>query len=237
MAQPITAFGVVPASQPDAASLIVPEPVRCLRVNEGRRMDDGGEGRPTGAQREIESSLDLLKRYRNGDGQALERLVQRHLPPLRRWATGRLPSWARGVIDTDDLIQDSLIQTVNKLDTFQPHHDGALQGYLRQTLHNRIREELRRIRRRPRREAIDGREIDPDPSPFEKAVGREALERYDEALQHLKEDDRAAIVMRIEHGSSYEEMARALERPSANAARMAVTRALVRLAERIADEP
>jgi DNA-directed RNA polymerase specialized sigma24 family protein len=62
------------------------------------------------------------------------------------------------------------------------------------------------------------------------AVGQEAIERYEAALQRLRAEDREAIIARVELGMPHEELARLLGKPSANAARMAVERALVRLA-------
>src|SRR5687767_10382242 len=91
-----------------------------------------------------ESSFDLLQRVRSGDSEALNRLFQRYLPALTRWARGRLPNWARDGADTQDLVQDTVIQAMKHLDTFRPQRTGALQAYLRQALMNRIRDELRR---------------------------------------------------------------------------------------------
>ena len=59
----------------------------------------------------------------------------------------------------------------------------------------------------------------------------EAVERYEAALARLRAEEREAIVARIEMGGSYQEVAQALGKPSADAARMAVSRALLRLAE------
>jgi DNA-directed RNA polymerase specialized sigma24 family protein len=72
-----------------------------------------------------------------------------------------------------------------------------------------------------------------DPSPLEQAVGRAASERYEDGLTRLEEDDRAAIVARFERGYSYDALARAMNRPSADAARKLVERAVRRLSERM----
>jgi DNA-directed RNA polymerase specialized sigma24 family protein len=64
-------------------------------------------------------------------------------------------------------------------------------------------------------------------------VSRGALERYEAALADLDEDDRAAIVGRFEMGYSYDALARAINRPSAEAARKLVERAVRRLSERM----
>ena len=58
----------------------------------------------------------------------------------------------------------------------------------------------------------------------------EALLDYEEALERLKPEDREAIVGRVELGLSYDELALALEKPTADAARKTAQRALVRLA-------
>jgi RNA polymerase sigma-70 factor (ECF subfamily) len=61
--------------------------------------------------------------------------------------------------------------------------------------------------------------------------GWETIERYERALAELNEEQRIAVVLRVEYAFSYEEIAKELQRPSANAARMVVARALARLAK------
>src|SRR5262245_18224555 len=107
--------------------------------------------------REPESTFSLLERARAGDRQAIELLVARHRTPLQRWASGRLPRWARGMVETQDLVQETLFQTFRKIETFRPERVGALQAYLRQAVLNRIRDELRRAGRRPAPDAVPGR--------------------------------------------------------------------------------
>src|SRR5262245_17911230 len=91
-----------------------------------------------------ETSLSLLARAQGGDAVALEALMGRYLTRLQRWASGRVPVSARSLVDTDDVVQDALLNTFRRLAHFQPRHDGALLAYLRQTIANRIRNELRR---------------------------------------------------------------------------------------------
>jgi RNA polymerase sigma-70 factor (ECF subfamily) len=178
-----------------------------------------------------DSTFTLLDRARNGDQQALEQLFHRHLGPLQRWARGRLPNWARDVSDTDDLVQDTLLRTFQHLDGFDPRGVGALQAYLRQAIVNRVRDEFRRKGRQPHLASLDGLELTADASPYEEVVGREALEHYETALRRLRPEEREAVVARVEMGYSYEELAQVLGKPTADAARKAAQRALVRLAE------
>ena len=178
-----------------------------------------------------ESTFHLINRARAGDREALERLFARHLKPLQRWASGRLPGWARDLADTDDLVQDTLVQTFKRFEGFQPRGVGALQAYLRQAVLNRIRDELRRKGRRPEVTDLNGLERDGEQSPLEQAIGQEAVDRYERALERLKPEEREAIIARVEMGYSYEELAEAFGKPTPDAARKAAQRALVRLAE------
>ena len=188
-----------------------------------------GSGTAASPAADPESTIRLIERARAGDRDALERLVARHLTPLRRWARGRLPQWARTVADTDDLVQDTLMGTVRRLDDFEARGAGALQAYLRQAVINRVRTELRKQGRRPEETGIDGLELDGRASPLEAAIGRESFEHYERALAALTPGEREAIIGRVEMGYSYEELAEALGKPSADAARKAAQRALIRL--------
>ena len=178
-----------------------------------------------------DATIHLLERARSGDQVALEALFARYLKPLRRWASGRLPRWARDVADTQDLVQETLLQTFRRMDGFEARREGALQAYLRQALMNRIRDELRRFDRRGHAAALDPQAPDAGPSPLDAAIGSEQSERYERALARLRETDREAIIARVELGCSYDEMAAALGKPSADAARKAAQRAVVRLIE------
>jgi RNA polymerase sigma factor (sigma-70 family) len=133
--------------------------------------------------------------------------------------------------DTDDLVQDTLIRSVNNLDHFEARGEGALQAYLRGAVMNRIRDEIRRHQRTPAQNPIDTALPAKGPSPLETAIGAEALAKYDRALERLDPETREAVIARIEMGCSYQEIAELMDKPSADAARMTVSRALVKLAE------
>ena len=180
---------------------------------------------------DLDSTFELIEKARLGDHEALDRLFARHLRPLQRWASGRLPQWARGLTDTDDLVQDTLLQTFKRIDAFEPRRVGALQAYLRQAVLNRLRDELRRKGRQPPAVDLEAVDVAGGQSPLEEAIGHEAVERYEQALQRLKPEEREAIIGRVELGLDYDDLAEALGKPTADAARKAAQRALVRLAE------
>jgi RNA polymerase sigma factor (sigma-70 family) len=183
----------------------------------------------------LTSTIDLLERFKHGDDQAVTLLVERSLPPLYRWARGRLPLYAGGLADTQDLVQDAVIRALPRLKTFEARHPGALQAYLRMAITNHIRDEIRKVNTRPTPSELSDSHPDMGPSPLEQAIGGEALERYEAALATLRPADRDAIIARLELQQSYEEVAIALGKTSADAARMAVTRALKALIKAMQD--
>ena len=181
-----------------------------------------------------EASFALLLRAKAGDQQAREALFARYLPRVRRWAHGRLPSHSRSLLNTDDLAQEVLCRAVVSLEKFDPRHEGAFQGFLRQIMLNRVRDEVRSARRKPAGEPLEDEHAADDPSPIELAIGQEAVERYEAALQRLKPQERELIVARFELDFSNDEIAALFDKPTPSAARVAVGRAFVKLAEEMA---
>ena len=191
--------------------------------------------RPEGDSRQDSENLNstavLLRRLRGGDDNALNALFERYLPILTRWAHGRLPASARDLSETDDLVQITLRSALVHIEGFEPRREGAFLAYLRQILRNKVLDEIRRVGRRPQKEEFDDRLPELAPSPVEVVIGTETLERYEAGLEKLPEQVREAVILRIEMGLSYQDVADAVESPSANAARMMISRGLVQLSE------
>lgn len=173
--------------------------------------------------------MELLVRVRTGDLVAADALLERCLPPLKRWAHGKLPRYARGALDTDDIVQAAVLQLLRRLDRFEPQHVGAMQGYLRQSVVNRIRDEIRRVGRRPPADEPLDEMREGGASPLERAIQNQAYERYRSALGRLRLRDRELIVARIELQWPMDEITARFGYPTSSAARMAVTRAAKRL--------
>jgi RNA polymerase sigma-70 factor, ECF subfamily len=178
-----------------------------------------------------ESSIELLERVRSGDREAMDRLFVRYLGPLCTWAHGRLPRWARTMSDTQDLVQDGIVRVLNHLPTFQPDRPGAFHWYLRTAVLNRIRDELRKVNRRPHSVELDENLASAVPSPYDLTAMDEDHAMFERALNGLRDDDRELVIARLEWGLEYAEIAQALGKPSPDAARVAVRRAVVKLAE------
>jgi RNA polymerase sigma-70 factor (ECF subfamily) len=175
-------------------------------------------------------TIELIVRARGGDSDALGAIFQRCLPAVKRWAHGRLPAAARGHLDTGDLVQETALHLLDRLATFEPRHAGSMQAYLRQSVINRIRDEVRRIGRRPAPVELPEDLRCNRASPLETATKAEERASYRAALMQLRPKDRRLIVARVELQWTLAEIAEHFGMASVDAARVAVSRAMQRLA-------
>jgi RNA polymerase sigma-70 factor (ECF subfamily) len=217
--------------------MIAPYPIMSEFRPKGPQPEPPDDEHAGGTLVSDEPTIELVVKARGGNREAAEALLQRCMPQLKRWAHGRLPAAARGSLDTGDLVQETVLHVLRRLDSFEPHHVGAMQAYLRQSVINRIRDEVRRIGRQPAPVELPDDLRAHSASPLEAAVKSEAYGRYKEALGELSARDREMIVARIELQWSLAEIAQHFKMPSPDAARMAVTRALKRLTDRLNPNP
>ena len=131
-------------------------------------------------------------------------------------------------------MQDVLHHTYKRLDWFESKHSSALRAYLRRALENRVRDELRRATRRLDRGLVPQEPFRPveDATPQYRHLHNEEMwKRYRDGLKVLKARDQRLIVGRAELGYSYAQLAAIEGLPSADAARKALKRAVIRLSE------
>jgi RNA polymerase sigma factor (sigma-70 family) len=183
-----------------------------------------------------EPTIELVLSARKGDRVALEALLERCLPSLKRWAHGRLPAHARGTLDTGDLVQEAAMHVLARLDKFEPRHVGAMQAYLRMSVINRIRDEIRKVGRRPETMELTVEPPSDVTSPLEAVIREEAYERYRSALGKLRTRDREMVVARVEVQWTIQEIAHRFGMASVDAARVAVSRSLKRLTAQLSTE-
>ena len=192
--------------------------------------DDRDEDRLGTSAWPADKSIDLAMRAKAGDDYALEQLLTRYLPRLRRWASPRMPAH-RTMNETGDLVQDALINAIRHLPRIEIRHEGALYAYFRQAVQNRLIDYYRSRQRRPERLEMPDDAQAEQPSPMELAMSAEAIKRYEAALERLSPHDRQLVILRVECGEEYSAIAAAMEKPSTAAARMACGRAVARLAQ------
>jgi len=179
---------------------------------------------------DLESTANLIRNAQNGDERARNLLAGRYYARLRAFAHGRLGPYQRDLADTDDLVQRTLVRAFQRLEAFEYRREGAFLAYLRTILMREILQEVRRATRRRSEGPPEDGHLDPGDTPSTVVEHLETFERYERALRKLDATRREAVIMWVDFGFSYKEIADALGKPSAGAAHMVVVRALARLA-------
>jgi RNA polymerase sigma factor (sigma-70 family) len=185
----------------------------------------GGRDHP-----DLQSTIELTIRARAGDQVALEALCLRCLKSLTRFAAGRLPPAVRGMVETQDVVLEAVQRGMGRLHEFEVRHPGALIAYMRTILKNLIVDHVRVVVRRPQQVSLDEDQADHGLSPLQRVLDDEQIELYEAALECLKSRDAALVTLKIEEQLGYEDIATELGFPTANAARVATKRAVLRLA-------
>jgi RNA polymerase sigma factor (sigma-70 family) len=206
-----------------------------MRTRIGTSVLPAGPGEPRTSRTMTEPTELLLQRIRAGDAEARQALYDRCLPLLLRWAHGRLPHYARTASDTEDLVQTTLLRALKHLDVFESSGAGAFLAYLRHILLNEVRKEIRSQRRHGTQVPIDDFDLAQSGSMVEQLVQQERLEAYEKALASLTRRQQELIVLRIEFGLSYQEIAAEIA-GTPDAVRMTIARGLQKMAEAIGDE-
>jgi len=195
-----------------------------------------GPGKPTAEPRPSETSFELVRRACAGDADAENEVCRRYTPRLHKWARGRLPAGARPALETADVVQEVLIRAIRTFPEFEVRHEHSFPAFLRTILANKLLDLGRVDARRPPPRPLEGL-VEPsghEPSPFDLAAAAERQGLFDAALKRLHVVDQELIFLRTELGCAYEEMVEILGRSNANALRVAVRRAILRLGEEIA---
>jgi RNA polymerase sigma factor (sigma-70 family) len=218
-----------------------PEP-RSATVPFVERARDGEGGSDTGPQPPNgqrlpghQSTIELTVLARQGDRDALEALCVRCLKSLTRFAAGRVPASVRGMLDTQDIVIEAVQRGMSRLPELEVQ-PGGLVAYMRTVLKHLIIDHVRAAARRPQPVALDENDESPkshvagERSPLEQVLAAEQIELYEAALARLRPRDEALVTLRIEEQLGHEEIAVELGFASANAARVAGRRAILRLA-------
>jgi len=200
-------------------------------VGKGRRTDNRPPlplRRRAWSRRSTSSSAQKL-----ASAMRVDRLFARHLPAFASMGKRPAPEMdARRDGYRRSCPGNCVPGRQRRIESFEPRHEGALQAYLRQAIVNRIRDEVRRGIRAPLTTELDENQTDHSASP----AGAGDRPRGGRSVRSVRwracgPTSARRFVARIEMDCSYEEVAQALDKPSPDAARMAVSRALLRLAE------
>jgi RNA polymerase sigma-70 factor (ECF subfamily) len=158
------------------------------------------------APRQEVSAIDLeralVARAAAGDGAAFRRLFDRHAPGVWRFLRDLL----RDTAAADEGTQETFVRAHARLDTLRTGDKLApwLFGIARNVSWEQLRARKRYVG------VDDERDEDrpsPEPTPETLLLMREADQQLGAALASLGEERRAALLLRLDHGLGYEEIA------------------------------
>lgn len=201
---------------------------------------------------ESDKTQELLDQARQGNDEAINRLMDRHRDALQRLVQMRLDGRIRGRVGSSDVVQDVLIEAHRRLETYLQNPVMPFHLWLRQIAKDRIIDAHRRHRgsakRSVDREAamvapagmdrstmeLAAQLCDGELTPAAAATQRELARRVEEAIAKLDDRDAEILIMRHYEQLSNQEIAQALSL-SEPAASMRYLRAVRRLRELLAD--
>ncbi len=202
---------------------------------------------------EAEKTNELLEAARQGDREAINRLLERHRAALRRLVQMRLDPKIQRRVDVSDVVQDTLLDANRRLAEYLANPAMPFHLWLRNIARDRIIDSHRRHRvsgkrsvDREQRLAVPAANdrstmelaaqiCDRERTPAAEATMRELARRFHDALEQLDDSDREVLVMRHFEQLSNQEVSQALGL-SQPAASMRYLRAMRRLRELLGDE-
>jgi RNA polymerase sigma-70 factor, ECF subfamily len=193
-----------------------------------------------------DETIELLAQAKEGDGQAIDELLDRHRQSLRRMIQLRIDQRVLKRLDVSDVVQDVLIEANRRLGQYLENPVLNFQVWLRQIAKDRIIDAHRRHRNSAKRSVdreqpmvapgghdhstmeLANRLCDPELTPAALATQKEVAAQVESAVRQLKGQDREIILMRHYEQMSNLESAEALGLTEP-AASMRYLRALRRL--------
>lgn len=191
------------------------------------------------------ATAELLLRWANGDDEALAELVAGEAGWIERQVRARLGQWLRSRVDTQDIVQGTLLTVLRTGPRFVCSDRAHLRALLARIVENTIRGEAHHhaaAKRDVRREAkpadatrsvlILDHHAASVTDPGHAAAKAETRDWLRLALELLEPDDRNAILWREFDGLPFAEVATRLGMTE-DAARMRFARALPKLAAKL----
>lgn len=190
----------------------------------------------------------ILADVRQGDADAVNRLMDRHRESIRRMIQMRLDNKIQRRIDVSDVVQDVLVEANRRLQTYLENPQMSFHLWLRQIAKDRIIDAHRRHRGSAKRsvdremplavQAADDHSTmqlldqlrDPELTPAAAATQQEMARAVERSIAALGDQDAEIIIMRHYEQLSNQEIAQALGLTEP-AASMRYLRAVRRLRE------
>jgi RNA polymerase sigma-70 factor (ECF subfamily) len=190
----------------------------------------------------------LLQQVRGGEHLAIDQLLARHRPELRRLVQLRLDPKLRPRLDPSDVVQEAQLEALRRMEDYLQEPPMAFRLWLRQITYDRLLM-VRRQHVRAERRTVERDVALPDQSslmlaqqllaggssPSEQLAKRELIRRVHRAVAELAESDRDILLMRNFEGLTNQEVSQLLGINLA-AASQRYGRALLRLRKILLDQ-
>ena len=179
--------------------------------------------KPEGGPANGQPTLVLLDRVRQGDGDAINGLLERHRETIKRMIDRRMDRGVQRRVDASDIVQDVMIEANRRLGDYLANPTMPFQLWLRHMARDRLIDAHRRHRvaatRSVDREVplvvpdsgdqsqadLGGQITDRDLTPAAAATWHELERRFATAVDTLEESDRQIVLLRhFEHLSTAE---------------------------------
>jgi RNA polymerase sigma-70 factor (ECF subfamily) len=189
-------------------------------------------------------SESLVRRAQQGDRGAFDALIRRSEDRLIALVRARMGTALRRHEESRDIVQSVLREAVADLPDFEYRGEGSFLAWLSTVVRHKVAHRARDLGR-DKRDAARERPVESSDraevaaradGPLEVAIGHEAEQRYHAALASLPDPERELLLLYLELGCAYEEIAGALAIPSPDAVRKRIARALAKLNARM-EEP
>jgi RNA polymerase sigma-70 factor (ECF subfamily) len=202
---------------------------------------------------EADKTQELMVGAKQGDADAVNRLLERHRAAVRRMIDLRMDRQLQRRVDASDIVQEVLIEANRRLDDYLKEPVMPFHLWLRQMAKDRMidahrrhrgaakrsldREQPLAVRHRLDRSTLElaAELCDGERTPAAAAEWNELQEQFRAALEQLDEQDREVVLMRHFEKLSNSEVAEALGL-TAPAASMRYLRAVRRLRAILADQ-
>jgi RNA polymerase sigma-70 factor (ECF subfamily) len=145
----------------------------------------------------------LIVAAQQGDRAAFAQLVERYWDRLYRW----LYHLARDQHTAEDLVQESFLKAFAGIKTFQAGTN--FRAWLFRIAHNNYVNQCRATAYR--RQALPENLADSQQGPPDQVIHAEMLQNLGRAIQRLPTEFRAALLLRVEEGLSFRQIAEVLD--------------------------
>lgn len=197
---------------------------------------------------EQSSSIELVRRAKHGDDDALDRLFRRYYDRVRRIVKMRLGSKLKAKLEIEDILQDTFVTAVEAFDRFEMRDDASLINWLARLAEHKIiaaadyhsakkRDSGREVRLHKRTyddsSAISQELADSIDGPSTLVEQSELKGIIEDCISELSRDYRELVLLRDYAGMTWEQIAIETHRPTPEAARMMHSRAMLELAKSV----